>query len=152
MLLTTVGRLENVNPPDTLIFIGENTFDNYFQLKNIIIPDSVTSLNGVFRISGISRIVIQESVDSISDYEFYGCFDLQEIELPSTLASIGECAFARCYNLREIKIPGSVVSIGEKAFFDCENLTIVELPPNAVIASDAFEGTPFGEERSAQRR
>ncbi|MBR3438445.1 MAG: leucine-rich repeat protein, partial [Clostridia bacterium] len=61
---------------------------------------------------------------TISDYAFYGCENLTNIEIPQFVGSIGEGAFRNCDGLTDITIPNSVSDIGDSAF-DSANITTV---------------------------
>ena len=64
----------------------------------------------------VTNLVIPNSVTSISDFLFYGCSSLMNIEMQEGVSNIGRKAFADCSSLTNIKIPNSVTSIGENAF------------------------------------
>ena len=68
------------------------------ELKDLIIPNSVTSINGV---------------------TFAGCSGLTSVTIPNTVTSIGYAAFDGCSGLTSVTIPNSVTSIGDYAFSYC---------------------------------
>ena len=76
----------------------------------------------------LERIEIPEGVEEISGGAFYGCYNLKEVKLPSTLKKIGENVFLSCENLERIEIPEGVEEISERAFDRCYNLKEVKLP------------------------
>ena len=57
---------------------------------------------------------------------FYSCYDLANIEIPSSVKSIGDGAFKGC-NLTSITIPASVDSIGVDAFYSCRYIESVNI-------------------------
>ncbi len=86
-------------------------------------------------------ITIPDSVTTIGDYAFSGCYSLTSVTIPSSVASVGVGAFKYCYNLTGVTIPISVTIIGDYAFFDCYNLTGVTIPGNVTTIGDyAFCG------------
>lgn len=102
--------------------------------QNTIIPDSVSSIAdcAFYGCYGLTSITIPNSVISIGDYAFYGCYGLTSITMPNSVTSIGDCAFCGCSGLTSITIPNSVTSIGGKAFEDCNRINIycyAEEPP-----------------------
>ncbi len=104
--VTEIGRFEGPNPI----------------LKEVIIPDSVTS---------------------IDVYAFNACGALTSIEFAenSKLTSIGNCAFQNCTSLTSITIPDGVTSIGDSAFYNCNSLTSITIPDSVTSIDDgAFEG------------
>lgn len=62
--------------------------------KNTVIPDRVTNIDS-FAFLGLSikNVVIPEGVTNIGRYVFEGCYELEEIVLPSTLESVEQGAF-----------------------------------------------------------
>ena len=135
---------------------GHNLYVNGELVKDLIIPDSVTS---------------------IGNYTFYGCTGLTSVTIPNSVTSIGERAFSDCSSLTSIYysghvaswcgisglgnlmsssrtlyidenkieghlvIPDSVTSIGSYAFYGCTGLTSVTIPDSVTsIGNYAFKG------------
>lgn len=67
-----------------------------------------------------------QPINEEGDGAFYGCNNLQEIDLPSCI-NIGESTFCSCPKLKSINIP-VCQTIGEEAFAYCSNLNEVSLP------------------------
>lgn len=111
----------------------------------------------------VGKIVIDENVDGIYSYCFYGCTGLTEVVLPQNVSSIGQGAFKDCSNLTSInlsenmdaigmysfsntgltsiKIPSKVTGIYDEAFYGCSNLTDVVIGSGVQnIAWGAFGG------------
>jgi hypothetical protein len=75
---------------------------------------------GAFRdCTGLTSIIIPNSVTSIGDDAFHGCTGLTSINIPNSVTSIGEYTFFGCTSLTSIIIPNSVTSIGSDAFSNC---------------------------------
>ena len=119
-----------------------------FASGKVIIPDTingavVTSVgNSAFKnCSGISDIVLPETIEQIGDDAFNNCKNLVSINLPDSIASIGDSAFFKCVNLKEIVISKSVTIIPENAFYMCEKLKSADLPSGVKeIRKGAFKG------------
>ena len=119
--------------------IGENAFDAKENIKSVLIPDSVTSIEySAFKwCSGLTEIIIPNSVTSIENSSFWCCSELTEIIIPDSVTYIGYYAFWGCSGLTEIIIPNSVTSIKESAFKGCSGLTNIEVTNgNPVYHSD----------------
>ena len=77
-----------------------------------------------FNRSGLTSIVIPDSVEVIGDRAFYDC-NLESVVIGNSVARIGDKAFQGSYNLESVTIPASVREIGEDAFYDCAVISIV---------------------------
>ena len=94
--------------------------------------------------SGLTSIVIPNSVTSIDDYAFYECSSLTSVTIPSSVTNIDNYVFQDCTSLTSINIPNSVTSIGSDAFWNCDSLTSVTIPDSVTsIGNSAFEYTPW---------
>lgn len=111
--------------------------------KEIVIP-SIIDEKQVVAIGGhvfdenetITQVIIPESVTDIGRYAFYGCVNLEKVELKEGLKTIGGDTFSRCVRLKEIRIPKSVEEIDCGSFYRCSNLDkIVVEEGNAVYDS-----------------
>ena len=115
------------------------TYINGEIIKNLIIPD-VDSINNYafYGWSSIS-ITIPNSVKSIGDGAFSGCYSLTSITIPNSVTSIGWGAFAGCSSLTSVTIPNSITSIGDRAFNGCSSLTSITIPNSVTsIGDEAF--------------
>ncbi|MFI3240617.1 MAG: leucine-rich repeat protein [Bacteroidales bacterium] len=74
--------------------------------------------------TGITSVVLPESITSIGDFAFNKCSNLKSINLPSGVTALGKYAFGTC-GLESIKIPSSLTSIGNNVFNGCSSLSEV---------------------------
>ena len=109
-------------------FIGTGAFTET-GLTSIIIPDSVTSIGSdAFSWCGnLNSVTIGDGVTSIGFNAFYSCNNLIDVTIPDGVTSIDHYAFFQCCNLTSITIPGSVTSIAVEAFCSCYGLTSVTI-------------------------
>ena len=62
--------------------------------------------------TGLTSIVIPNSVQTIGYRAFYNCSGLPSIVIPNSVSTIGNGAFAYCSGLTSVDIPNSVKTIG----------------------------------------
>lgn len=99
-----------------------------------VIPEHVTEIEEyAFFYSSVTGVMLPDSMTSIGDHAFLGCWAIEGMTIPDGVISIGNHAFSSCSSLRSITIPNSVTSIGEGAFSSCGFLTSVTIP-NSVTA------------------
>ena len=106
------------------------TFKNCTHLREINLPDGVTSLN-------------------YYAYAFENCTSLALTVLPDGVTGIGTYAFKGCTSLALTVLPDGVTSIGTYAFKNCTSLYIIDLTaftnPQLVptlVNANAFQGIP----------
>lgn len=116
--------------------IGVSAFKgcNLSNLKNIIIPDSVTKIGNCcfYGNTNLNSITIGQNVKEIGEWAFYDCENIAEIHIPTSVTHIGEAAFSACKSLTEIHIPDSVTSIGNIVFLSDSNLKYAYISKNIV--------------------
>ena len=93
--------------------------------------DAVTSLGSVFLsnsdITSFDELQYFTGLTSIFQYAFFDCSGLTSIVIPNSVTSIGNGAFCNCSGLTSITIPESVASIGGGAFRGCTGLISVQV-------------------------
>ena len=72
--------------------------------------------------------------ESIGSCAFYNCTGLTEIILPDSLTTIGSSAFRGCTGLTEITLAENLTAIGNAAFYNCTGLTRIHF--NAAQMAD----------------
>ncbi|MBO5834814.1 MAG: leucine-rich repeat domain-containing protein [Bacteroidales bacterium] len=114
----------------TVTSIGDKAFRDCSGLTSVIIGNSVTSIGqyAFYNCSGLTSFIIGNSVTSIGQYAFYNCSGLTSFIIPNSVTSIGVSAFSGCSRLTSFIIGNSVTSIGESAFRNCSGLTSVIIP------------------------
>lgn len=134
-------RLESVDIPQNVTFIGNNAFYDCRSITSIVIPDKIESINkSTFdNCRGLLSVTIPNSVTSIGKQAFYNCRSLTSINIPTSVTSIDSEAFRCCSGLSFLEIPNSVTSIGKSAFSECEGLTYVSIGNSVTsIGDNAF--------------
>ena len=122
--------------------IGDCMFEGCAALKQILLPNSVTTIgNSAFGYcSSLTSINIPDGVTTIGRHAFFDCASLTNINIPNSVTIIGEDAFNGCTSLTSINISNGVTIIGDGAFFDCASLTSINIPNSVTIIG----GSAFG--------
>ena len=98
--------------------IDEWAFDSTDTLKNILMPDTVTTIcEYAFRYNGFEAIRLPAGLKIIQDNAFEYCANLKQIVIPQGTEHIGYEAFAYCDGLETVVLPDSLTYIDEDAFF-----------------------------------
>ncbi len=144
--------LEKVLLPDKQVNIVKGMFKNCSNLTSFELPVTVTTIQQeAFQNSGLTEIVILDSVTSIGDYAFSDCDALTTVAIPDSITSLSSyvfsncdalvdvrfgigmteipsCAFYACTVLTSIVLPYTIKSIGQSSFANCTSLTEVTIP------------------------
>lgn len=123
-----------------------STFDGFYELESIVIPEGVTSIEGAFYgCEGLKNVILPKSLTDMP-YAFNCCYSLKKINVPNGVKDFSNAfsgtmlesfvfpqgtndissSFTNSIYLKKVVIPGSV-EISDEAFADCENLTDVTL-------------------------
>ena len=111
------------------LLIAHHLYLNDDEIKDLVIPNSVTSIGeaAFFGCYGLTSVTIPNSVTNIGYNAFYYCSGLTSVTIGNSVTTIGGYAFGRCHGLTSVTIPNSVTSIGYGAFSYCLNLTSIEV-------------------------
>ena len=163
--------LATITLPTHGIEIGENAFMDTAYAKNtsnwkdgilylgdhLLMTENKTAISGTFEIkegvksvaggtfsncSGLTAIVMPDSVTHVGDFAFSYNRSLSTVTLSANLTNISEGMFKECTGLKTVNIPESVKSIGSEAFYKT-NVTTFTLPDTIEwIGASAFVFTP----------
>lgn len=134
--------LTSVTIPNSVTTIGRWVFNNCKSMTSVSIGNSVGSMGDqVFcNCTSLTTLTIPNSVKSIGNYAFQDCSSLTSISISCNVMGIGESVFSGCSSLTHLSIPNGVTSIGICAFRGCTGLTYIVLPSSLVYINDqAFE-------------
>lgn len=143
-LMKYVGASSEVIVPDGVTKLQYSTFSECRQLlTRVVLPNGLLSIpeSLLNNCTNLKEVVIPESVTTIENHAFFGCASLEKINLPAGLTEISQSLLGGCTVLSEITIPDGVTAIGDSAFQKCASLTEIVLPQGLRrIDGEAFFG------------
>lgn len=137
-LLGYIGTETDLTLPAS--YKGENYMIHDFafyskdQLTRVEFPSTVTHIGeGAFMwctsLTSVDMVAV-DKITVIADEAFYGCANLEFVEIPNSVVTISLKAFDKCIKLNELRLGTGVREIGVSAFAECPLLqTIVCYAP-----------------------
>ena len=151
--------------------LGSSAFEGCTQLKKIVLPESLTSINDYsFKdCRNLQEVVMSENISYIDNYAFENCHELEKVKFSAELNRISGCAFAKtkklvnidlsmcskldciewdAFNesgLTNVKLPEGLHRIGGNAFHSTKLASIIIPATVNTIEWDAFSNSPIME-------
>jgi len=135
--------IKNIVLPNGITSIATTAFLNCYSLTNIVLPNGITSIgtSAFQNCYSLTNIVFPNGITSINASAFSGCSSLMNISLPSGITNIGASTFYGCSSLANILLPNGITSIGSSAFQNCSSLISITLPDKLTsIGNIVFSG------------
>ncbi|MEG2273871.1 MAG: leucine-rich repeat domain-containing protein, partial [Clostridia bacterium] len=135
--------------------ISKNAFKDAKNLKSIILPNSIKTINeGAFEnCTSLTVVKFGDNVTTFGTRAFYGCYglssanpdkpDVAEFVLPASTTTIEMSAFYKCSNLEKVVVGDKLTKIGESAFESCSKLVNFVVSPKNII--DTIEKSAFND-------
>lgn len=102
--------MKEINIPDSVRYIDEETFAYCHDLKQVKIGKNVKKIgDGAFQSSGLTEICLPDSVEVLGNAVFHSCGNLEKVEIGigRGLKSIGVRVLDQCNNLKRVYIPST---------------------------------------------
>lgn len=87
-------------------------------------------------------------VTGIGNSAFAGCTGLTSVVIPNSVTDIGVLAFCRCVGLTRVNIPASVTTVGDAMFAYCNELAAVTVDPANPAFSSSADGVMFNKDKT----
>ena len=105
-------------PNNNKVYLNSYSFYGCYDIRGIIIPDSIKHIN---------------------IFCFEGCIKLKYIYLSKSLLTLETGCFGLCLSLKSVKIPESLSCLGRGSFYLCKSLKNIILPKSIVYIYSNFE-------------
>lgn len=146
-------NLKKIFIPASVESIEELAFDNCPEVISIVVDpnntdyDSRNDCNAIIYtsdsklIQGCSSTIIPQSIETIGEFAFSHCRNLQKIVVPEGVSCIADGAFEGCSNLKGVVLPTTLEIIGEASFGYCTSLESITIPKGVCnMEGDIFLG------------
>ena len=115
--------------PETVEILGGDFCGAVPSIESVVVPPNVRIMKKAYSgLPNLKKVTIQTNkLTEIGEDAFYGCDNLEDINIPDGVTRIGKGAFELNFSLRKINIPSSVTYIAENAFA-CAHLDSIDIP------------------------
>ena len=125
-----------------VVAIGQRAFQNETGVTEVVLPDSVTEI-GSYAFKGctnLKSVILGSGVTAIGGEAFMGCASLTSFTLPQGVTEIRGNTFQDCTSLKEVVLHEGVTAIHAYAFNGCTALESITLPSGITeIRANTFE-------------
>ena len=126
--------------PETVEILGGDFCGAVPSIESVVVPPNVRIMKKAYSgLPNLKKVTIQTNkLTEIGEDAFYGCDNLEDINIPDGVTRIGKGAFELNFSLRKINIPSSITYIAENAFA-CAHLDSIDIPAGVTfIGRGAF--------------
>lgn len=117
--------------------VGDYSFQDCSSLEEVDLLECVTVGNAAFKNCGIKEANFPKVTTISGSYNFSGCSELVDVNLPLAAGVLNEYIFNGCSKLQSIELP-LFTTIGGHAFDNCTLLRSVTFPAAKRISGNTF--------------
>lgn len=121
--------------------IAANAFRDNDKITSVFIPSTVQSIDqwAFMSCSNLESIQFSEGLQKLENLVFIWCSSLKSIEFPSTLKETGHSLFNECTSLEYVVFPEGLTRIEHGMLTNCDSLRTVYIPASVTyIGNKAF--------------
>lgn len=97
--------------------------------EHVVVPEGITEIYASsFRWKGMRWLTLPNGLKIIGKAAFFGCDQLERVEIPASVELIRQSAFADCTALKEAVLPEGMKVIPDCMFYYCKSLEKINLP------------------------
>lgn len=134
---TIITEIPAVRNGVAIVAIGENAFAGFTGISDLVIPDSVRTIDqNAFYGCSASSLTLPKNLKSLGEGAFSGCTSLTKVTIPDSLTEIPKNAFSRCFGITELDLGSGVTKVDDFAFYECTQLEKLSLPPSLTEIGD----------------
>ncbi|MBR3149504.1 MAG: leucine-rich repeat protein [Eubacterium sp.] len=93
--------------------------------------------------SSIKEVIIEEGVQAVGNYWFYGCTNVTKVTLPDSMYKMGARCFQNCNHLTSIEMPEGCTEYYNYNFYGCSALKWAVLPSDNTNNSHSIPDNTF---------
>lgn len=125
-------NIESIFLGNNIVEIGDDAFNSAKGVRNVVIPNSVTTMDrrAFCGCENLESVQLSENLKRIEWGSFNSCNNLKSIVIPDGVEFLGESAFGYCTSLTEVKLPSNLKKIDWCVFEFCTSLTSIDIPDN----------------------
>ncbi|MDE7439570.1 MAG: leucine-rich repeat domain-containing protein [Clostridia bacterium] len=132
-----LSSVKNIIIPDSVTTIGKNAFSGCSSVKSATLPSKAISYITKTYLESV-KITSGEYIDTNA---FKNCTYLVNVHICDSITSIYGNAFYGCSSLKTLVIPDGVTRISDSAFGGCSSLTTINIPDGVTeLSSGVFSG------------
>lgn len=99
-----IARINQTALVGSSIRMVVNSENNYFSSRNGVLFNKKGNVLIHCPITQTGDFKVQQGIDSLASFSFYGCSFIQSFELPSSVNFIGSMVLANCFGLKSFKM------------------------------------------------
>ena len=127
--MRTVADIPSIVIPDRVTVIGDYTFFNFTQLKNIPFSKNLIEIGTrAFAYTALTQVDLPDGLETLGDSAFYDCNELTSVTMTDSVQVMEKGAFSDCDDLRSVVLSDYTTEIGHQAVSLCHNLASGIIP------------------------